>query len=150
MRTVSTLREKCLSIILLFAITKHISAQEKKPEYLFSKKLLADKRLLEIKNQKWRYNDCFLKIIAETNEVIKLKPYDTSQRGQDIEIEILVVRKDKLNAMLYVVLEGEKHEIELISVFHIGGLKLVANGKFEELSANHSSHCSHFSSNPTF
>jgi hypothetical protein len=62
----------------------------------------------------------------------------------------LQVCKDKLNAMLNVVLEGEKHEIELNSVFYVVGLNLVANGKFAELNANHSSHCSHFSSNPTF
>lgn len=40
MRKTSSLREKCLSIILLFAITKHISAQEKKPEYIHSEKIL--------------------------------------------------------------------------------------------------------------
>jgi hypothetical protein len=155
MHKTSTLREKCLSIILLFAINENINAQENQIKYFHSKKVWGDKKILKLKNQKWKYNNCQLKIITETNETIKLKPYNESHSVDDIEIEIVVILKDKNNdkTKLYAIIEGEKHEIELNSNFALGGEALILNMKgeiFNGLKANHLSHCSHFSSNPTY
>lgn len=155
MRRTSSLREKCLSIILLFAINEKINAQENQIKQFHSKKVWGDKKILTLKSQKWKYNNCQLKIITETNEIIKLKPYNESHSVDDIEIEIVVILKDKNNdkAKLYAIIEGEKHEIELNSNFELGGSALILNmeGKlFDGIKANHLSHCSHFSSNPIY
>jgi hypothetical protein len=155
MGTASSLREKCLSIILLFAINENINAQENQIKNSYSKKMWGDKKLLKHKNQKWKYNDCQLKIITETNEIIKLKPYNESHSIDDVEIEVVVILKDKNNdkTKLYAIIEGEKHEIELNSNFELGGPALILNmeGKiFNGIKADHRSHCSHFSSNPTY
>lgn len=147
-----SLREKCLSVILLAAISEHASAQQNQDfQYKNTNKYLGDNKLLEIKNQKWDFNGCMLRIISETQDTITLKPFNPTHSKQEIEIDVVVEHDGKTNGRLYVILVGEKHEVKLTSVFHFGssGLALTNNGEvYNTTKMDHYSHCSHYSSYP--
>jgi hypothetical protein len=147
-----SLREKCLSVILLAAISEHSSGQQNQDfQYKDTKKYLGDCKILKLKNQKWDFNDCHLNIISENRDTITLKPYNPNHSEKDIEIQIVVEHDGKTKGRLYVILEGEKHEVKLTSVFHFGssGLALQRNGEiYNTTKMDHYSHCSHYSSNP--
>jgi len=93
---------------------------------------------------------CQLRIISETQGYIKLKPFYAGHSKQEIEIDV-IVEQDGEKGRLYVIIEGEKHEVKLTTVFHFGssGLALnVGGGVYNTTKMDHMSHCSHYSSFP--
>jgi hypothetical protein len=122
------LREKCLSVILLAAISEYASAQINQGfPYNDTTKYLGDCKLLEIKNKKWDFNGCQLKIISETHDTITLKPFNSTQSKEDIEIDVVVEHDGRTSGRLYVILAGEKHEVNLTSIFSFGSRRLILN-----------------------
>ena len=62
--------------------------------------ILGANKLLEIKNQKWDFNGCMLRIISETQDTITLRPFNPTHLKQDIEIDVVVEHDAKTNGRL--------------------------------------------------
>ena len=142
------LREKCLSTIILCAITEHVSAQQN--QFNDTSKYLVSKKIFEFKNQRWDFNGCRLKIITETKDTITLKPYNSNHSDEEIEVKVVVELDGKDIGNLYIIIEGEKHFVNLTSVYHFGskGLALrTDNVVYNSYKMDHYSHCSHYSRN---